>query len=89
MEREGARIRLIAFGPSSLSFEIFAYVLVTAYSEFVAIQEDLLLRIMDIVAANGTSIALPSQTTYLDRTSWSGMAQAQLPEPASRAAAKD
>jgi MscS family membrane protein len=80
---------LIAFGPSSLSFEIFAYVLVTAYSEFVAIQEDLLLRIMDIVAANGTSIALPSQTTYLDRTSWSGMAQAQLPEPASRAAAKD
>jgi len=89
VEKEGARIRLIAFGPSSLSFEIFAYVLVTAYSEFVAIQEDLLLRIMDIVAANGTSIALPSQTTYLDRKSWSGMVQAQLPEPASRAAAKD
>jgi len=89
VERDGARIRLIAFGPSSLSFEIFAYVLVTAYGEFVGIQEDLLLRIMDIVAANGTSIALPSQTTYLDRTSWSGMAQAQLPEPASRAAAKD
>jgi MscS family membrane protein len=89
VERESARIRLIAFGPSSLSFEIFAYVLVTAYGEFVAIQEDLLLRIMDIVAANGTSIALPSQTTYLDRKSWSGTAQAQFPEPASRTAAKD
>lgn len=88
VERDSARIRLIAFGPSSLSFEIFAYVLVTDYTTFVEIQEDLLLRIMDIVAANGTNIALPSQVTYFDREHWSGAVQAQLPE-ASRAAAKD
>ncbi|MBV8811832.1 MAG: mechanosensitive ion channel family protein [Acidobacteriaceae bacterium] len=67
VETESARIRLIAFGPSSLNFEIFAYVKVTDYTAFVEIQEDLLLRIMDIVAANGTTIALPSQITYLDR----------------------
>lgn len=35
------------------------------YGEFLAIQEDLHLRIMDIVAANGTGFAFPSQTTYL------------------------
>jgi MscS family membrane protein len=34
-------------------------------SEFVAIQEDLLLRIMDSIAKAGTGIAFPSQTTYL------------------------
>ena len=35
--------------------------------EFLAIQEDLLLRIMDIIAKAGTGIAFPSQTTYLAR----------------------
>lgn len=78
VERESARIRLIAFGPSSLNFEIFAYIKVIDYTAFVEIQEDLLLRIMDIVAANGTSIALPAQTTYFDRESWDRVAQGRL-----------
>ena len=50
-----------------LNLETFAYVKVTDYTKFVEIQEDLLLRIMDIVAANGTGIAVPSQLMYLDR----------------------
>jgi MscS family membrane protein len=89
VESESARIRLIAFGPSSLSFEIFAYVKVRDYTSFVEIQEDLLLRIMDIIAANGTSIAIPAQTTYFDRDIWSRADREQLPEAAFRAAAKD
>ncbi|HEY7306766.1 MAG TPA: mechanosensitive ion channel domain-containing protein [Bryobacteraceae bacterium] len=89
VESESARIRLIAFGPSSLSFEIFAYVKVRDYTRFVEIQEDLLLQIMDIVAANGTSIAIPAQTTYFDRDSWNRAALEQLPQAAARAAAKD
>jgi len=89
VETESARIRLIAFGPSSLSFEIFAYVKVTDYGKFVEIQEDLLLQIMDIVAANGTSIAIPAQTTYLDRDAWNPATLRQLPRAASKAAAKD
>jgi MscS family membrane protein len=89
VETDGARIRLIAFGQSSLSFEIFAYVKVTDYSQFVEIQEDLLLQIMDIVAENGTSIAIPAQTTYLDRDMWSPATMHQLPKAASKAAAKD
>lgn len=67
VERDTARIRLIDFGPSSLSFEMFAYFRTTDYTAFLEIQEELLLRVMDIVAANGTRIALPSQTTYLSR----------------------
>jgi MscS family membrane protein len=71
VEKESARIRLIQFGASSLQVEIFAYIKTTDYTIFVEIQEDLLLRIMDIIAANGTGIALPSQLTYLDRDEWS------------------
>jgi len=65
VEQDGARIRLVGFGGSSLDLEIFAYVRATEMPEFLAIQEDLLLRIMDIVAEAGTGIAFPSQTTYL------------------------
>jgi MscS family membrane protein len=71
VEKESARIRLIQFGASSLQVEVFAYIKTTDYTTFVEIQEDLLLRIMDIIAANGTGIALPSQLTYLDRDEWS------------------
>ena len=67
VERDGARIRFVGFGGSSLDLEIFAYVRAFDMAEFLAIQEDLLLRVMDIVAAAGTSIAFPSQTTYLAR----------------------
>jgi MscS family membrane protein len=71
VDKESARIRLIEFGPSSLKVEIFAYIKTKDYTTFVEIQEDLLLRIMDIIAACGTSIALPSQLTYLGRDEWS------------------
>jgi MscS family membrane protein len=67
VEQEGARIRFVGFGASSLDLEMFAYVRATEMPEFLAIQEDLLLRIMDIVAEGGTGIAFPSQTTYLAR----------------------
>jgi MscS family membrane protein len=65
VESSSARVRFVGFGNSSLDLEVFAYVLETEYAVFLQIQEDLLLRIMDIVAANGSGLAFPSQTTYL------------------------
>ena len=65
VERDDARIRFVGFGGSSLDLEIFAYVKAAEMPEFLAIQEDLLLRIMDVIAEAGTGIAFPSQTTYL------------------------
>jgi MscS family membrane protein len=90
VEKESARIRLIEFGPSSLQVEIYAYIKITDYTAFLAVQEDLLLRIMDIIAASGTSLALPSQITYLDRDEWSREDKAHfIPAPAPRAIAAD
>jgi MscS family membrane protein len=60
-----ARIRFVGFGAYSLDLEIFAYVLTMDYGEFLAVREDIYLRIMDIVAASGAGFAFPSQTTYL------------------------
>jgi MscS family membrane protein len=64
VESTSARVRFIGFGDSSLKLEVFAYVLEADYGAFLAIQEDLLLRIMDIVAGSGSSFAFPSQITY-------------------------
>jgi MscS family membrane protein len=65
VESPSARVRLIGFGNSSLDLEVFAYVLETKYESFLHIQEDLLLRIIDIIEASGSGFALPSQTTYI------------------------
>ncbi len=61
----GMRVRLTGFGPSSLDIEVFAYVSTPQWVEFLAIREDLLLRILDIIEQSGTSIAFPSRTLYL------------------------
>jgi MscS family membrane protein len=60
-----ARIRFVSFGNSSLDLEIFAYVVESAYEPFLAVQEDLLLRIMNIVESSGSGFAFPSQTLYM------------------------
>jgi MscS family membrane protein len=67
VETVTGHIRFVAFGRSSLDLEVFAYVLETDYTLFLGVQQELLLRIMEIIAASGTHLALPSQISYLER----------------------
>jgi MscS family membrane protein len=67
VETEGARVRFTSLDSSQLSLDIFCYILTRDNSESLAIGEDLLLRIMDIVQTSGTDFAFPSQTLYLGR----------------------
>jgi MscS family membrane protein len=59
------RVRLMGFGESSLEVEVFCHILTTQLPEFLAIREELLLRIMRIVAAAGVEFAIPSRSLYL------------------------
>ena len=61
------RTRFVRFGDFSLDIEIFAYVLAPDVAGFLAVQEDLLIRLMGIIEANGTSFAFPSQTMYISK----------------------
>ena len=61
------RVRFVRFGSSSLDVEIFAYITETTYDSFLAVQEDLLLRVMDLVGECGSGFAFPSQTLYLSQ----------------------
>ncbi len=59
------RVHLTGFGESSLDIEIYCHILTGELKEFLAIREELLLRIMDLVAEAGTQLAVPSRTLHL------------------------
>ena len=65
--RDSVQVRFVAFGASSLDVLIRAYVDTTSQTEFRAIQEELLLGVMDVVEKGGSAFAFPSQTLYLGR----------------------
>ena len=62
---DSIRVRFMGFGESSLEVEVFCHIPTTQVPEFLAIREDLLLRIMKLVAAAGVEFALPSRSLYL------------------------
>jgi MscS family membrane protein len=61
-------VRLLRFGTSSLDIEVFAYVFARDWNDFLRIQEDLLLQIMQIVEEAGSRLALPAQAMYVTAT---------------------
>ena len=54
-------VRFVGIGAYSLDIEIFVYVLTPDGDEFVKIQQDLLLSIMDAIESAGTALAVPTQ----------------------------
>ena len=70
VDASSARTRFIRFGAWSLDVEVFAYVLEPDPTTFLAIQEELLLGIMDIIDTSGSSVALPPSARHVaeDRT---------------------
>ena len=62
-------VRFDGFGAYSLDVAVFAYIRTTDWLLYLAIREDINLRLMDIVKEAGTGFAFPSQTAYLGRDS--------------------
>lgn len=61
---DGARVRFVGYGASSLDVELHAFARTSDWSTFLAIQEDVLLRIMDVVNEAGSGFAFPAQVEY-------------------------
>ena len=68
IDRESIRVRFLRLGAFSLDVEVFAYLHAPDWSRFLEMQEQLLFRVTEIVAAAGTGIAFPSQTMYVEGT---------------------
>jgi len=64
---EPAKVRLTGITSSAYLIEVFAYIEAVNFDSFQEVQEDLYLRLLDIVAKSGTDFAYPSQTLYISR----------------------
>lgn len=67
IDNDTRRVRFIGYGASSLDIEIRVYAQTRDWGEFYAIQEDVFLRVGEIVEESGTSFAFPSRTLYMGR----------------------
>jgi len=62
-------VRFVGVGPYSLDVEVVAYINTADYDEFLALQQDLLLRMLQAVERAGTALAVPLQESFkLERT---------------------
>ena len=62
-------VNLVNFGPSSLDFFIYAFTKTTDWVTYHQIKQDVLLKILDIVAAHQAEVAFPTRTVLLGGTS--------------------
>jgi MscS family membrane protein len=60
----GARVRLIGFGQQSFDVEVVGTVPTTSFDELLAVREDLMLRVAELLRGSGTGLALPAQIQY-------------------------
>lgn len=70
VEEATTRARLLRLGENAIETEIYGYILVREYREFLAIQEDLILQLMEVLEETGAAVALPTQTTMVTRDTW-------------------
>jgi len=59
------RVNFLRLSASSVDVDIFAYVFAIDWVDFLQIQQELLLSVMDVIKQAGAEIAFPSQTMYL------------------------
>ena len=75
-------------GTYSLDLEVFAYVLTRNMDDFLQIQQELLLWVLEAVEAAGTALALPTQAsvdyTFSSASNQIGTFSAQEVAPGSR-----
>jgi MscS family membrane protein len=64
---DSQRVRFVAIADDALNIELFAYFNTTDWTEYLELAEEMNLRILEIVAAAGTSLALPASTLQIEQ----------------------
>jgi MscS family membrane protein len=71
------------FAPSSLDFFIYTFTRTTKWIRYHEVKEDVLLKVMDIIAAHGAEVAFPTSTIHIPdgvHLAESGMAGSSIKE---------
>ncbi len=75
LDASSVRVNFLRLSSFSLDVDIFSYVFAADWPEFLRIQEELLLRVIEIVHHAGAEVAFPSHTTYLSTNSTEQLAR--------------
>ena len=59
-------VNFVSFGPSSLDFFVYTFTKTTNWVKFHAIKQDIMIKILEIIAANGADVAFPTRTLHMD-----------------------
>ena len=86
IEAGATPVHLAGLGSYSLDLEVFVYILTRNGDEFLAIRQDLLLAILDEIAAAGTALALPTQVSVSDSVTDSHSPDPAVPAPGTNGA---
>ncbi|PLW69490.1 mechanosensitive ion channel family protein [Pseudohalioglobus lutimaris] len=65
-------VNFVSFGPSSLDFFVYTFTRTTDWVRFHAIKQDVLLKILEIIHANGADVAFPTQTLKMQQVVQTG-----------------
>ncbi|VEG92024.1 mechanosensitive ion channel family protein [Legionella spiritensis] len=63
--RQTLIVNFVEFGPSSLNFMVYTFTKTTNWVHFQAVQHDVFMKILRIIAANEAECAFPTQTLHL------------------------
>lgn len=66
VDPEPARVRFTEYGEYSLNLDVFTYIKTRDFNKYLEIVEDLNLRVLDIISAAGTQLALPARSVRLE-----------------------
>lgn len=61
-------VHLSELAPSSLNFLIYCYTKTTDFTRYHAVQQDVLLKVMDIIEKNGAECAFPTTTLHIPQS---------------------
>ena len=59
-------VNFVNFGDSSLDIMIYTFTKTTNWVHFQNVQEDVFLKVLDIVAKHGAELAFPTQTLHIN-----------------------
>lgn len=65
-------VNFVSFGASSLDFFVYTFTRTTDWVKFHAIKQDVLLKILEIIHANGADVAFPTQTLQMQQVVQAG-----------------
>jgi MscS family membrane protein len=66
-QRRYKMVHFLEFGPSSLDFQIYTFTKTTNWELYRDVQQDVFLKIIDIIHAHGADIAFPTRTLHIEK----------------------